>query len=100
MAAQACHSCFTPWPRFPPTRSFPNPAKADTVHRRQAICAQQAWAEGWCNGSVPQDDAACEAHILVGRTGRAALTVQGSAAKMPSGMGHVALGWAGRVNVQ
>ncbi|KAL4440460.1 hypothetical protein ABPG75_003461 [Micractinium tetrahymenae] len=46
--------------------SFPNPAKADTVHRRQAVCAQQAWAEEWCNGSVPQDDAACEAHMLEG----------------------------------
>lgn len=46
--------------------SFPNPAKADTVHRRQAVCDQQAWAEEWCNGAVPQDDAACEAHIREG----------------------------------
>lgn len=61
--------------------SFPNPAKADTVHRRQAVCDQQAWAEEWCNGAVPQDDAACEAHIRVGRAG--------------AGVGEVGGGWDG-----
>ncbi|EFN54028.1 hypothetical protein CHLNCDRAFT_53400 [Chlorella variabilis] len=39
--------------------SFPNPSKADTVHRRQALVGNLAWYEDWCNASIPKDDAAC-----------------------------------------
>lgn len=39
------------------------------MRRRQLVCSQQAWAEDWCNGSVPRDAAACELHMAVGVAG-------------------------------
>lgn len=53
-------------PSAPPTRrSFPNPSKADTVHRRQALVGNLAWYEDWCNASIPKDDAACMEQMQV-----------------------------------
>ncbi|PSC72019.1 Sucrose-phosphatase 2 [Micractinium conductrix] len=40
--------------------SFLNPSPPDTVPRRQALVAQQEWAEEWVNGSVPRGAALVE----------------------------------------
>ena len=46
--------------------SFPNPEKADTVHRRQALVGFHTWCEDWSNASCPRDEAACTAQLEVG----------------------------------
>lgn len=45
--------------------SFPNPAKADTMHRRYAVVFSVGYLEDWCNATVPNDAAECSRQMKV-----------------------------------
>jgi hypothetical protein len=54
-------------------RSFPNPAKADTVRRRATLTDNLAWYEDWCNAAIPKDEAACRKQLEVSASVRGAV---------------------------